>query len=46
MDIKTFPIVVPADLLDRVGKVLKDKETKHEFIVKAVQEKLQGRENK
>lgn len=46
MNIKTFPIVVPAELLDRVGKVLKGRETKHDFIVKAVQEKLQGRENK
>lgn len=43
---KTFPLTVTQDWLDEVEKALKTHESKHEFIVTAVNKLIKERKNK
>lgn len=42
MDYKTFPLTVTQDFLDRVERARKKSQSKHDFIVKAVEEKIEN----
>lgn len=46
--IKTFPLIVPAEWLDRLGKAvpLSSETSKHDFIIKAVEEKMERLEKR
>lgn len=43
---KTFPLTVTPEWLDEVEKKLKKHESKHEFIIKAVNKEMKLRKNK